>query len=117
MLSVTYWSLSGFDSVSTFAGEVDSPHTTFPRALTLGVLLMAVCYVLPLGVAAGVDDEWACWKDGSLARVARLVGGGALGLAVLLSATASNWGLYASELLEDSFQVRASFQTSPVHVS
>ena len=39
-LSTVYWNLSGFDSASTFAGEVEAPHKTFPRAL-----LLSVCFV------------------------------------------------------------------------
>ena len=105
MVSVAYWSLSGFDSVSTFAGEVEAPHRTLPRALLCGCLLMVVCYVLPLTAGVLADEEWAHWKDGSLTHVAQLVGGRWLGGWVLASSALSNWGLFSSELLEDSFQL------------
>ena len=53
-------------------------------------------------------------QDGSLSHVARLIGGPFLGGWVLLSALVSNWGLFASELLEDSFQLLGMAQaTSP----
>jgi len=106
MLSVIFWSLEGFDSASTFAGEVDNPSRTYPRAMAISVVMMTLSYIVPLGVGAGVDgSEWPCWHDGSLSHVARLIGGKLLGGWVLLSAVVSNWGLFASELLEDSFQL------------
>jgi len=42
---------------------------------------------------------------GSLAAAARRIGGEWLGIWVMVSSTLSNWGLFASELLEDSFQL------------
>ena len=62
MLSVIYWSFSGFDSASTFAGEVKEPHRTFPLALTLAVITMLASYIAPLLVAAGADPSWPCWE-------------------------------------------------------
>jgi amino acid transporter len=104
-LSVCYWCLSGFDSASTFAGEVEAPSSTFPRALSLACAVMLLCYLLPLFVAAGADSSWKTWTDGSLSEAARSIGGTWLGVWVVASTMFSNWGLFASELLEDSFQL------------
>ena len=98
MLSILYWSLSGFDSASTFAGEVDRPSQTFPRALALGLAIMLLSYVLPLLVAAGADPRWDTWRDGSLAAAAKHIGGEWLGIGVMASSCLSNWGLFASEV-------------------
>ena len=133
MISVLYWSLSGFDSASTFAGEVERPSSTFPRALGLAVVTMLLAYILPLGVASGADPNWDTWRDGSLSAVARRIGGDWLGVWVMASSAVSNWvsaaecvepwlslcalqwaylssrfspqGLFASEVLEDSYQL------------
>jgi len=105
MLSLLYWSLSGFDSASTFAGEVDQPQRTYPRALFLAVVVMLLCYMVPLGVAAAADPRWVHWEDGSLGAAARRIGGEWLGVWVIISSCMSNWGLVASELLEDSYQL------------
>lgn len=51
-LSTLYWNMSGFDSASTFAGEVERPHKTFPRALFVAVGLVGLSYLLPLVVSA-----------------------------------------------------------------
>ena len=104
-LSCIYWNLSGFDSASTFAGEVDQPHKTFPRALFLSVGFILAMYLVPLLASAGADGAWDCWEDGSLSAVALLVGGSWLGVWLVASSAMSNWGLFASELLEDSYQL------------
>lgn len=103
--TTVYWNLSGFDSASTFAGEVDEPHKTFPRALFLSVGFIVVMYILPLAASAGADPGWNCWVEGSLSTVALLVGGQWLGVWVMITSAMSNWGLFASELLEDSYQL------------
>ena len=106
MLSVVFWSLEGFDSASTFAGEVDNPSRTYPYAMAMSLTMVTLAYIVPLGVGAGVENsQWLCWHDGALSHVAKLIGGKFLGGWVLLSAVISNWGLFASELLEDSFQL------------
>jgi len=73
MLSVAYWSLSGFDCASTFAGEVADPGKTMPRALLGGCALMLLSYLVPLSAGAMADPDWPSWKDGSLAKVAASV--------------------------------------------
>ena len=103
--TTVYWNLSGFDSASTFAGEVHEPHKTFPRALFLSVGFICTMYLLPLLVSAGADPGWDCWTEGSLSTVALLVGGNWLGFWVMCTSAMSNWGLFASELLEDSYQL------------
>ena len=104
-VSTAYWNLSGFDSASTFAGEVEEPHKTFPRALFLSVAFIVTMYILPLFAGAGADPGWRCWTDGSLTSVALRVGGSWLGVWVVATSALSTWGLFASELLEDSFQL------------
>ena len=99
MISVLYWSLSGFDSASTFAGEVERPSSTFPRALGLAVVTMLLAYILPLGVASGADPNWDTWRDGSLSAVARRIGGDWLGVWGMASSAVSNW-VSAAECVE-----------------
>ncbi|KAL1528025.1 hypothetical protein AB1Y20_009394 [Prymnesium parvum] len=103
--SVVYWSLSGFDAASTFAGEVDQPGSTIPRALFTSVGVMLFFYLVPLTIAAGADPKWICWLDGSLSTVGYRLGGEWLAVLVLISSCLGNWGLFASELLEDTYQL------------
>jgi len=105
-LSTLYWNMSGFDCASTFAGEVADSGTTYPRALFASVGVVIVCYVLPLFVAAGADPDWDCWTDGSLVSSALTICGSAwLAAWITGSSALSNWGLFAAELLEDSYQL------------
>ena len=113
MLSIIFWSMSGFDSASTFAGEVDRPQRTFPRVLLLSVLIQLLCYIFPLLFAAMIDKDWTKWDEGSLTDVANKELGGGKWLATwtLISAVLSNWGLFASELFEDSYMLLGMGET------
>jgi len=104
-INILFWNLSGFAMASTLAGEVDRPSVVYPRAMTLTVLMMLVAYCVPYAVGAMVDQDWRCWSDGSFVYVAELVGGPWLAWAMLASTLISNWGMYTSEVLEDSFQL------------
>ena len=57
MLSVVFWSLEGFDSASTFAGEVDNPSRTYPYAMAMSLTMVTLAYIVPLGVGAGVENS------------------------------------------------------------
>lgn len=107
LLSVLYWNVSGWDCASTFAGEVKEPGKTYPRGLALALLIMLAAYAVPLFAAAGCDaaGDWREWQDGSFAAIADGVGGRWLGVLIIASSALGNWGLFASELLEDSYQL------------
>ena len=55
------------------AGEVANPSKTYPFALYSSVAACVLSYIFPLLIASGVDPNWLCWTDGSLASVALLV--------------------------------------------
>jgi len=106
LLNVIFWNVSGFDCCSTFAGEVEEPkQETLPRALWISLVLMVLCYVLPLGIGAAVDPDWRCWASGSLPHVAQLISGNWLGFWVLVSSLVSSGVMYGAELFEDSYQM------------
>ncbi|XP_052150164.1 uncharacterized protein LOC127768597 isoform X1 [Oryza glaberrima] len=65
------WNLNYWDSASTMAGEVERPERTFPRALAVAVVLIAVSYLLPLMAAVGATDAPPeAWENGYLADAA-----------------------------------------------
>ncbi len=99
-LSTVLWNYCGFDNVSTFAGEVDSPERNYPRALALALPLIAAAYLLPLlaGIARTTDPR--IWNESSgWPAIAREIGGNRLGLIVALAALCSAYSLFASQLL------------------
>ena len=41
LLSSLYWNYSGFDAAGAYAGEIQSPKTTYPKAMVLTVVMIA----------------------------------------------------------------------------
>eukprot|EP00752_Nemacystus_decipiens_P005119 g4644.t1 len=131
-LNVMFWNLNYWDSASSYAGEVENPGKTYPRALFACVTLVVLCYGLPIlvgtgaasvaaaaaaGAAAdsngstssgtGEDDvvRWSLWVDGYFAQVAEAIAGRWLGVWVVLAAAAANIGLFEAEMTSDALQV------------
>ncbi|KAF0912001.1 hypothetical protein E2562_012809 [Oryza meyeriana var. granulata] len=66
-----FWNLNYWDSASTMAGEVERPERTFPRALAVAVVLIAVSYLLPLMAAIGATNAPPeAWENGYFADAA-----------------------------------------------
>ncbi|KAF4695627.1 hypothetical protein FOZ60_004124 [Perkinsus olseni] len=114
-LNVLFWNLNYWDSVSTLAGEVENARSAMPKALLLALCLTCLAYILPLGIATGVDGSFAlegdqafdAWQAGFLGKVAYDIGGWALGGWVVLAAVISNVGQYHAEMSSDSYQIQA----------
>jgi amino acid transporter len=102
-LSVALWSYSGWECVSTFAGEVDQPARTVPLATLAAVPLVALLYLLPLGVALGGSD-WETWNSDThtISQIAGEIVGPWLGACLALAIMASSWSMYNSLLLSNS---------------
>jgi hypothetical protein len=62
VLSILAFNYSGWDSASTYAGEVDEPQRNYPRAIGIALTVLVCCYLLPVlaGVAATTDAT--AWK-------------------------------------------------------
>ncbi len=93
LLSVVLWNTSGWDNAGCCAGEVDKPNRTYPRAMTLSVLLVTVAYLLPVLVGVSIDTEWANWKEGYFPKVAAQIGGNWLGAWLTIAGLVSAMGL------------------------
>jgi len=102
-LSVALWSYSGWECVSTFAAEVKEPSRTIPLATLAAVPLVALLYLLPLGVALGASD-WTTWnsKTHTISQIAGEIVGPWLGSCLSLAIMASSWSMYNSLLLSNS---------------
>lgn len=119
--NLNYW-----DSAASFAGDVENPGKTYPRALFSCVILVILVNVLPVLVGTGSsavaaaaavasssgsdgDDatiaRWSLWEDGYFADVATAIAGRWLGVWVVLSAAAANVGLFEAEMSSDAMQV------------
>ncbi len=102
-LAVVMWNYAGWDTPSTVLGETRAPERAFRQALLLAVPLVAVSYVLPVGVLlASGTAEWRTWTTGALPMLAARVGGAWLGHAVAGGAVLSAAGLFMALLLTNS---------------
>ena len=101
-LSVVMWSYSGWDNVSTFAGEVERPKRNYPLALMISVPLVTLLYLLPIGAGLGATHNWHEWQTGTFPRVAAQVAGPWLGAMMSLGVLFSVWSLFNSQLLYTS---------------
>ncbi len=101
-LAVVIWNFSGWDTPSTCLGETEKPERAFGRALFLAVPLVALAYLIPVGVALASRPGMAGWSTGGLPLIASRIGGHWLGHAMAAGAVISTAGLFMSLLLTNS---------------
>ncbi|GLW74001.1 amino acid permease [Kitasatospora phosalacinea] len=116
-LFIVMWNYSGWDSVSTVAGEMENPRKHLPKALFWSVLLIVVGYLLPslASLAVGPDGEngWKKWEDGALPDIAgELAGpwlqyvvtiGGLFASVAMFSALLASYSRLPSSLSHDGY--------------
>jgi amino acid transporter len=74
-LLVAMWNYMGWDNSTTIAGEVDRPQRTYPWAMAIGVILVALTYVIPIGAVAMTGLDPNKWTTGGWPDLARALGG------------------------------------------
>lgn len=113
-LAIMMWMYSGYESMSTLAGEIQNPQRVIPRALMIGTPLVIVTYIFTVlaGIMAAGEGNWGAMSTGGgidFVEAARIVGGNTLAYLMLMSAILSNVGLYAGYLAAGA---RPAFQMS-----
>ena len=117
-LAIMMWMYSGWESMSTLAGEIENPQKVIPKALMIGTPLVIATYFVTVFASirvanlAGPDNYLNMWTGGGgedFVQLAGVVGGTFLTYLLLLSAILSNIGLYAGYLATGS---RPQFQMS-----
>lgn len=99
-LSYIVFNCSGWENASTYAGEVDNPQRNYPRALALGLLVLVLCYLLPVGAGITVTTDPAIWSDDAgWPVIAQLIGGPWLGKLLAAAGLVSTFGLFNAQLL------------------
>jgi amino acid transporter len=102
-LAVMMWNYSGWDAPSTTLGEARSPERAYRLALFIALPVIALGYVLPVGIGlASGATEWTAWDTGTLPAIAAAIGGAWLGDLVAAGAVLSTAGLFLSLLLTNS---------------
>jgi len=85
-LLVAMWNYMGWDNSTTIAGEVDRPQRTYPWAMAIGVILVALTYVLPIGAVAMTGLDPNRWTTGGWPDVAHAIVSGSVPREVLFVA-------------------------------
>lgn len=99
-LATIMWNYSGWDNISTFAGEVKEPRRSYPFALGASQVLITTAYVLPVLAGLAFTTSPALWSDSAgWPDIARLMGGPWAGFAVAALALVSAWSMFNSQLL------------------
>ena len=99
-LSIGMWFYSGYESMSTLAGEIEEPQLIIPKALMLALPFVALMYLLPTLASLAAFGKWELFsvdgKEGmvSFVDIGRALGGTALGHALLASVVLGNLALY-----------------------
>jgi amino acid transporter len=93
---VALWNYMGWDNASTVAQEVSDPQRTYPRAMALSTLAVALSYLLPVAALAMAGFSPAGFTTGSWTDTARALGGPWLGVAVVIGGTLSGLGMFNS---------------------
>lgn len=99
-LSIIAFNYSGWDNVSTFAGEVDQPQRNYPRALGAALALIVLCYLFPVMAGVSLTPSPDVWNaDAGWPVIAQLIGGRWLGVLIAAAGLVSTWGLINAQLL------------------
>ncbi|MGO9466426.1 MAG: APC family permease [Isosphaeraceae bacterium] len=96
---IAMWNYMGWDNSSTVAGEVDRPERTYPLAMTVAVVLVALTYVLPILAVRHLGIAPSEWSTGSWAGVARAVAGPWLEIGIIVGGMLSALGMLNALIL------------------
>jgi len=93
-LLICMWNYMGWDNASTIATEVERPQRTYPRAMLVAVVIVALCYIVPVGAVWMTGLPPAAWETGSWADIAGMLGGPLLRIGLVLGGMMSAFGMF-----------------------
>jgi len=93
-LLICMWNYMGWDNASTIAAEVERPQRTYPRAMLLAVLIVAVSYIVPVAAMWMTGLAPSAWDTGFWADIAGLMGGPWLRVGLALGGMISGFGMF-----------------------
>jgi amino acid transporter len=98
-LALAMWDYAGYEQLSSVMEEIKDPQRTFVRVLAWNTPLNILTYTLPATLALAVLGNWYVWKTGYIVTAAGLVGGPALGWAMLVASIIGTASLSNSTIL------------------
>jgi amino acid transporter len=93
-LLICMWNYMGWDNASTIATEVERPQRTYPRAMLVAVLIVAISYILPVAAVWMTGLAPSAWETGSWADIAGMLGGPLLRIGLVLGGMISAFGMF-----------------------
>jgi len=105
-LSIGMWMYSGYESMSTFAGELEDPQV-IPKATLISVPLIMATYILPTsGALSALPDLWEDWgetgADVGYHTAPNLYLGPAFGIIFLAVAVIAQFSIYNTYITSGS---------------
>lgn len=101
-LAAVLWNYTGWDNLSSVAGEVDDPQRSFPRSLAISIPMVTLVYLLPVLAAIKTAPNAEQWSEGSWALIATQASAPWIGNLVLLAALAATSAMFGSQMLASS---------------
>ena len=93
-LLICMWNYMGWDNASTIATEVERPQRTYPRAMLLAVVIVAVSYIVPVAAMWMTGLPASSWDTGFWADIAGILGGPLLRFGLALGGMISGFGMF-----------------------
>lgn len=101
-IMIAMWNYMGWDNASTIAEEVENPQRNYPRVMIAVIIVICLCYVIPIAAVWHFGLPTSAWTTGSWITIAGTLGGQALGLAMTITSLVSTFGIFNSLTLSYS---------------
>ena len=90
---IAMWNYMGWDNASTIAGEVQNPRRTYPRALLGAIVLVTLCYLVPVAALQRSGMDPATFTTGSWVTIANQISGPVLGWSIVFGGMICGLGM------------------------
>jgi len=98
-LALAMWNYAGYEQLSSVTGEMKEPQRDLVRVLGWNTPMIILTYIVPPALALAVLGNWRQWETGYIVTASRLVGGEALGAAMLIASLIGVLSLSNSTIL------------------
>lgn len=98
-LALAMWNYAGYEQLSSIVGEIKDAQKTFVRVLAWNTPLNILTFTVPATLALAALGNWQDWKTGYIVTASRLIGGTALGVAMLVASIIGTAALSNSTIL------------------
>jgi amino acid transporter len=98
-LTVIIWNFCGWENLSVVADEIEDPRRNYLRAVTIGLPVVTLGYLLPVLVCVQGPGGGTGWHTGAFAEHGLRIGGRWLGNAIAVGGAASSFAIFEAALL------------------